>query len=231
MTYLASLPPGHGLGRAAAQMMWRMPRKPWKYGSNICTRRSLQHIRRMGLTVSLPFSQTLRSLGAERRQRIATLGLAGAGLILGALWLIWFTFAPVTVYVTSVEATLQVDQKPYPVQTSIAGRVTAAPLQVGKIVAFVTQYIEHAPALMIVIDEAATRNGAQTDVLPILEATENYFLVSDDIIPDHYGLVGLLDDAYLAHSLMEAISDRYMRQSGKSLVPIEAHALNTFISG
>ncbi len=96
-------------------------------------------------------------------------------------------------------------------------------------VAFVTEYIEHAPALMIVIEEAATRNGVQDDVQPILDATEKYFLAKDDIIPDHYGLVGLLDDAYLTHSLMECISDKYKSVSGKSLIPIEAHALNEFI--
>lgn len=53
-----------------------------------------------------------------------------------------------------------------------------ADADVGKIVAFVTQDIEDAPALMMVIDESATRNGAQTDVQPILKATENYFLCS-----------------------------------------------------
>ena len=100
---------------------------------------------------------------------------------------------------------------------------------VAKIVDFVTNYIEHAPALMMIIEEATTRNGAQADVQPILNATEEYFLARDDIIPDHYGLVGLLDDAYLTHSLMEAISDRYKSQAGKSLLPIQAHSLNAFI--
>lgn len=99
---------------------------------------------------------------------------------------------------------------------------------VEKIAGFVTEYIEHAPALMMVIEEAAARNRLLDDVQPILNATENYFLAPDDIIPDHYGLVGLLDDAYLTHSLMEAISDRYKLQSGRSLLPVEAHALNAF---
>ena len=99
---------------------------------------------------------------------------------------------------------------------------------VGKIAGLVTEYIEHAPALMMVIEEAAARNGVLADVQPILSATENYFLMPDDIIPDHYGLVGLLDDAYLTHSLMEAISDQYKLQSGRSLLPVETHALNAF---
>lgn len=102
-------------------------------------------------------------------------------------------------------------------------------LQVQKVVDFVSEYIEHAPALMKRIEEAAARSGAQQDVQPILDATENYFLDPDDTIPDHLGLVGLVDDAYLTHSLMQSISERYKSQSGESLLPLEAHEANSFV--
>lgn len=101
--------------------------------------------------------------------------------------------------------------------------------QVKKIVDFVTEYIEHAPALMMIIEEAAALSGALPDVQPILDVTEDYFLAPDDIIPDHYGLVGLLDDAYLTHMLMEAISDKHKSQTGRSLLPMDAREINTFI--
>ena len=101
--------------------------------------------------------------------------------------------------------------------------------ELEKAIDFVNEDIEHAPALMMIIEEAAAANGAQPDIQPILDATENYFLAPDDIIPDRYGLVGLLDDAYLIHSLMEVISDRFKSQTGKSLLPFEAHEMNTFI--
>jgi len=107
--------------------------------------------------------------------------------------------------------------------------VRVTELHVKKIIDFVTDYIEHAPALMMIIEESAAMSGALPDVQPILDVTEDYFLAPDDIIPDHYGLVGLLDDAYLTHMLMEAISDRYKLQTGKSLLPIDAHETNTFI--
>jgi uncharacterized membrane protein YkvA (DUF1232 family) len=107
--------------------------------------------------------------------------------------------------------------------------VRATELQVKQTIDFVTEYIEHAPALMMIIEETAAMSGAQRDVQPILDVTEDYFLAPDDIIPDHYGLVGLLDDAYLTHMLMEAISDRSKLQTGKSLMPTDAHQTNTFI--
>ncbi len=107
--------------------------------------------------------------------------------------------------------------------------VSTADPDVERTVGLVIEYIEHAPALMTQIDEEAVRNGVQADVQPILDATEGYFLAPDDIIPDRYGLVGLLDDAYLTHALMEAVSNRCKLQSGKSLLPAEAHTINTFI--
>lgn len=102
-------------------------------------------------------------------------------------------------------------------------------LQVGKVIDFVTEYIESAPALMTIVEEAATQNGAQPCIQPLLEAIEEFFLAEDDVIPDHLGLAGLLDDAYLAHTLLEAISDRFESYSGTRLLPKDAYETNTFI--
>ena len=102
-------------------------------------------------------------------------------------------------------------------------------LEVQKVISFVSDYIEHAPALMRLIEEAATSSDLKRHVQPILDATENYFLTPDNIIPAHLGLVGLVDDAYLTHRLMQAISDRYRSQSGKSLLPLETHEDNAFV--
>jgi uncharacterized membrane protein YkvA (DUF1232 family) len=101
--------------------------------------------------------------------------------------------------------------------------------EVENVVEFVNEYIEHAPALMQLIEEAAARDGVLQDIQPILDASEEYFLSPDDVIPDHLGMVGLVDDAYLTHTLMQAISDRHRSQSGSSLLPIEAHDINAFI--
>jgi len=104
-----------------------------------------------------------------------------------------------------------------------------AKLEVQKVINFVDEYIEHAAALLELIEDAAMNSEALRDVRPILDAAEDYFLTEDDTIPDHLGLVGLVDDAYLTHCLMQAISDRYRLQSGKSLLPLEAHEDNAFV--
>lgn len=107
--------------------------------------------------------------------------------------------------------------------------INVTDLDVKKVVGFITEYIEYAPALMMIIEKAAVAKGVQLDVQPILDATEDYFLKTEDIIPDHFGLVGLLDDAYLTHTLMEAISEKYRSQSDKSLLPLEANEINVFV--
>ncbi len=102
-------------------------------------------------------------------------------------------------------------------------------LEVRKIINFVSDYVEHALALMMMIEAAAAKIGALQEVQPVLDAAENYFLAPDDTIPDQLGLIGLMDDAYLIHSLLQAISDDYKSQSGESLLPLEAHEDNAFV--
>jgi uncharacterized membrane protein YkvA (DUF1232 family) len=102
-------------------------------------------------------------------------------------------------------------------------------LQAGKVIDFVTAYIEQVPALMSAVEDAAAGNGKGTDVRPMLEAIEEFFLAPDDIIPDHFGLAGLLDDAYLAHSLLAEASREIEAQSGKAFLPSEAAGTNLFI--
>lgn len=102
-------------------------------------------------------------------------------------------------------------------------------LQIGKVLDFVTEYIESAPALMLTVEKASIENDAQPCIKPLLDAIEEFFLTPDDIIPDHLGLAGLLDDAYLAHTLLQAISDKYESQSGNTLLPKDAYETNTFI--
>ncbi len=102
-------------------------------------------------------------------------------------------------------------------------------LDVQKAIGFIGEYVEHALALMLLIESAATSADALEEVQPVLDAAENYFLATDDTIPDHFGLIGLMDDAYLIHSLLQAISDHYKSQSGDSLLPMEAHRDNAFV--
>jgi uncharacterized membrane protein YkvA (DUF1232 family) len=102
-------------------------------------------------------------------------------------------------------------------------------LQAGKVIDFVTGYIEQVPALMSVVENAAMANDKEADVRPLLDAIEDFFLAPDDIIPDHFGLAGLLDDAYLAHTLLAEAAKDLAPESGPRFLPEEADRANRFI--
>lgn len=92
--------------------------------------------------------------------------------------------------------------------------------EVGGTVTFIREYIEHAPALLDAVAAAAEEAGVSRDVSPILEAAEQYFLAPFDFIPDHLGLLGFMDDAYLTHKLIQGVADNYRNQTGKDLLPL-----------
>jgi uncharacterized membrane protein YkvA (DUF1232 family) len=84
---------------------------------------------------------------------------------------------------------------------------------------FLNSYIKHVPELLDLIYQRANEHGILNYIQPIIEYAEQYFFIAEDLIPDHYGLLGLLDDAYLAHCLMQGLSDKYQRQTGQTLLP------------
>jgi uncharacterized membrane protein YkvA (DUF1232 family) len=87
-------------------------------------------------------------------------------------------------------------------------------------VAFVEEYVRHAPAVLQALAAAAQQAGVHAEIAPVLTAAEEYFHAPLDVIPDHMGLLGLMDDAYLAHCLVQGASQRYGQRTGTPLVPL-----------
>jgi uncharacterized membrane protein YkvA (DUF1232 family) len=76
------------------------------------------------------------------------------------------------------------------------------------VIEFTIGYIESVPALMERVEEAARARGLDEVVRPLLARAEEYFIEPADVLPvTVLGLVGLLDDAYLALSLLEVLLD------------------------
>ena len=94
---------------------------------------------------------------------------------------------------------------------------------------FILKYINHVPDLLDHINSAAKEKGVSNEILPILNNAEKYFFDPIDIIPDHWGLLGLMDDAYLTHCLIQILSDRYKAVTGNSLVPVDLEEANKMI--
>ena len=94
---------------------------------------------------------------------------------------------------------------------------------------FIKEYIQHVPALLEEVEKAARKAGIRNQVLPILQAAEQYFLQPLDAIPDNLGLLGLMDDAYLAHCLFQSVSDRHRQNTGQALLGTDMTAANRVI--
>jgi len=98
--------------------------------------------------------------------------------------------------------------------------------QTDELVGFVRHYVELVPTLLEQVRSAAAKAGVGSSVAPIIEVAEQYFLAREDLMPDRLGLLGLMDDAYLANSLMEDVASRYRKHKGGTVWPAEMSNAN-----
>ena len=84
---------------------------------------------------------------------------------------------------------------------------------------FVCAYIETVPYMLKVAWTAARNVGLEDQMEKVIAMVKSYWQQDDDIIPDHLGLIGLLDDAYCSLSSLQAVSDHFQLQTGKYLFP------------
>lgn len=101
--------------------------------------------------------------------------------------------------------------------------------ELNNLFVFIYQYIEHVPALLEQMLAVAKKQEILNQVIPILEAAEKYFIAPGDFIPDRLGLLGLMDDAYVVHRLIQSISDMYREQTGFSILNVDMTAVNDMV--
>lgn len=94
---------------------------------------------------------------------------------------------------------------------------------------FVIAYIDHVPdfidAARAIVQEANIQDFAE----PFLKLAEDYFLKPPEIVSGHIGLDELMDEAYLAHRLIEEVNDRFMVHTSIPLVPMDMTMSNLII--
>jgi len=91
---------------------------------------------------------------------------------------------------------------------------------------FVVRYIKHVPDFIDAIRCMAQEAGIAKDVEPLLKIASDYFMSPPSIIDPHSQLEALLDEAYLAHRLLEEVNDRFMAKSGIPLAPMDMTVAN-----
>jgi uncharacterized membrane protein YkvA (DUF1232 family) len=94
---------------------------------------------------------------------------------------------------------------------------------------FVERYILHVPDFIDAIQEIILEAKIEQEVKPIITVAANYFLSPPDLIDDHRHLIALLDEAYLAHRLLEEVNDRFMAKTGVPLTPMDNTTANLIV--
>jgi hypothetical protein len=96
----------------------------------------------------------------------------------------------------------------------------------GVLTRFVSAYIEQVPDVLEAANEVAREAGIEMQIKPVLKVAEEFFLQPPALMAGHDGLDGLLDEAYLAHRLVEEVNDRYIKHLGRPLIPLDTTVAN-----
>lgn len=94
---------------------------------------------------------------------------------------------------------------------------------------FVVEYINHVPSFIAAVSFAAKDAGIEEYVAPFLDVATNYFLEPVDESTTQGGLEELMQQAYLAHRLIEEVNDQYIVRAGIPLIPMEMTKANIIV--
>lgn len=94
---------------------------------------------------------------------------------------------------------------------------------------FIARYIEQVPNFIEAITNIAQEAGIYDGVEPLLNIACDYFLSPPDIVNGNSHLETLLDEAYLAHRLLEEMNDRFIGYCGIPLAPMDMTRANIIV--
>ena len=98
-----------------------------------------------------------------------------------------------------------------------------------KMVNFVIGYILQVPDFIDSLKIAANETGLNEAINPLLNIATDYFTAPPELVGNHLGLDAMMDEAYLAHRLIEEINDKFIHQMGVPLIPMDLTSANVII--
>lgn len=97
------------------------------------------------------------------------------------------------------------------------------------LIGFVTGYVESVPGCIKLVTAVSKRLGFYDYAAPFLHMAEDFFLQPPDEVPGTGGLEDLLDEAFLAHRLLEEVNDHHFRHLQRSLLPVDMTEANIIV--
>jgi hypothetical protein len=92
--------------------------------------------------------------------------------------------------------------------------------------AFVSAYIQQVPDLLDAATSVAREAGLEAQIRPVMQMAEGFFFQPPAVMDGHEGLESLLDEAYLAHRLVEEVNELYITHLGQALIPLDTTVAN-----
>lgn len=94
---------------------------------------------------------------------------------------------------------------------------------------FVIRYIEHVPDFIEALVELTQDAGIYDYAKTFIAIAEDYFLKPRELMNERSGMQLLIDEAYLAHRLIEEINDRITLVCGIPLAPLDTTLSNIIV--
>lgn len=94
---------------------------------------------------------------------------------------------------------------------------------------FVIRYIQSVPGCLRLVTAVSRRMGFFDYAAPFLHLAEDYFLHPPDALATEVGLQAILDEAFLAHRLLEEVNDHHIRHLGSQLLPLDMTEANIIV--
>lgn len=91
---------------------------------------------------------------------------------------------------------------------------------------FISAYIDQVPDLLDAANDVAREAGIESQIKPVLKIAEQFFVQPPHVMEGHTGLESLLDEAYLAHRLVEEVNDLYIKHFNQPLIPLDTTVAN-----
>lgn len=94
---------------------------------------------------------------------------------------------------------------------------------------FITRYIRSVPSCLRLVTAVSKRQGFFEYAAPFVRLAEDYFLQPPNELGEVEGLEALLDEAFLAHRLLEELNDHHIRYLQRPLLPMDMTEANIIV--
>jgi len=94
---------------------------------------------------------------------------------------------------------------------------------------FITDYVESVPSCLQLVKALSKQLGFYEYAAPFVDMAEDYFLHPPASLPTEDSLEALLDEAFLAHRLLEEVNDHHIRHLQRPLLPLDMTEANIIV--